>query len=59
LTDLLDRHSVGMTWLAAKTAKATGIFKAVKDLVTTNEILELGLGLMYSKDKNNDDDTSR
>jgi hypothetical protein len=39
-----------MNWLAADTAKATGIFKAVKDLVVTNEILELSLGLQQNEE---------
>jgi hypothetical protein len=34
-----------MNWLEADTAKAIGVFKAVKDLSTINEILELGFGL--------------
>jgi hypothetical protein len=40
----LDRHGVGVAWLAKATATKVGVLQRMKDLGATNEILELRLG---------------
>lgn len=40
-----------MARVAAKAAEATGILEAVKDLISTNEVFELGLGLGRGREK--------